>query len=286
MRAERRPCVVVCGPTASGKSGLADGISSALSTFAVLVDSMQVYREIPVTTNQARERPARLSGVVSVRDEWSVANHREAVIREAARLEDPLVLDAGTGMYLNASILDIPLARNVTPQIRDRAHAETLEASNPRRASRARELELSGGDERGSIWDGEPVYDLKVVYLRPEIHRLEEAIRRRSRKIVSSGIREAELLSEMLSKGARINASVLESIGVKELLSLLSGETDETYAEERINIRTRRLAKRQIRWFDKLRSTLEGRAVFTTLDPGNDAMVKNTMHDIIAAWNR
>lgn len=265
----------MCGPTAGGKSALADGLSEALSTSAVLVDSMQVYREIPIITNQARERPARLSGVASVVDEWSVAAHVRAV--EGA-VGDPggetFVLDAGTGMYLNAVILDVPLAPRVEEGAREEATRLTSGAVNPRRASRARELEISSGarDGRGSIWGGGLACETTLAYIRPPMHALEAAIKRRSRKIISEGIPEAGRIAAMASGGLPVNASVLGSIGVKELLSHLSGEAGLEAAEERMNIRTRRLAKRQVRWFDKLAKTLEGRASVLVLDSPGDPL--------------
>lgn len=273
-------CVAVCGPTAGGKSRLADGISEALRTSAILVDSMQVYREIPVITNQARGRPARLSGIVSVADEWSVADHASAVEREAEDLgSETFVLDAGTGMYLNAAILDIPLAPRVEGGAREEAVRLTSGASNPRRASRAKELEISaaGGDTRGSIWGGSLARDTTLVYVRPPIEVLEAAIKRRSRRIISEGLPEAELVSGMLSDGVPVNSSVLDSIGVKELLSHLSGDIGIDEAEEGMNIRTRRLAKRQIRWFDKLAKTLEGRAGIHVLPSPRASDIRNIL---------
>jgi tRNA dimethylallyltransferase len=222
-------CIVVCGPTASGKSVLADEFSGVLFTHAILVDSMQVYREIPVITNQARGRPASLSGIISVTDEWSVAEHVPAVRREVEkRGAGTFVLDAGTGMYLNAAILDIPLAPRVGRDAREEASRLTAGAANPRRASRTKELELSlaGGDERGSIWDGDLTHETTLVYIKPPMDVLEDSIKRRSREIVSGGLSEAELLSSMASAGERINPSVLDSIGVKELLSHLRGDMD------------------------------------------------------------
>src|SRR3954470_8787031 len=101
---------VVCGPTASGKSELSDVLAERLTERlgrhvpTIVVDSMQVYRELPIITNQARRRAANLVGVTSVGGEWSVAAHR-ARVGEIVSGEDMFVLDAGTGMYLNAVLL-------------------------------------------------------------------------------------------------------------------------------------------------------------------------------------
>src|SRR3712207_8321301 len=72
---ERQKALVVCGPTASGKSELSDALAERLTQAqgdhvpTLAVDSMQVYREIPTITNQARRRRAELVGIVSVTQE-------------------------------------------------------------------------------------------------------------------------------------------------------------------------------------------------------------------------
>jgi tRNA dimethylallyltransferase len=243
---------------------------------------MQVYKEIPVITNQARRRPAELVGVVSVTDEWTVARHREYAEQIIAS-EAPahFVLDSGTGMYLNAILLDISLAPKVPPELRRRAQETTEGEPNSRRAAREKELELAGISDRGSIWEGDLRYDAAIVYLRPERAVIDAAIDRRSRIITRNGVQEAELLRDMVASGASISPSVLDSVGVRELTQYLSGTLSLTQAEERISTRTRRLARRQMRWFDKLARTLEGRARITVLRDTAKQEQLHSMHDII-----
>jgi tRNA dimethylallyltransferase len=278
---------VVCGPTASGKSELSDVLADRLTERlgrhvpTIVVDSMQVYKELPIITNQARRRTANLVGVTSVGGEWSVAAHR-ARVGEIVSREDVFVLDAGTGMYLNAILLDFPLAPRVPPDLRRRAVEVTANAPNPRRATRERELELAGADTRGSVWEGDLRYQTSMVYLRPSREVLDAAISRRSRRIARKGLGEAETLRAMLARGEEINPSVKDSVGVRELLQHLSGDITLDQAEDQIAIRTRRLARRQMRWFDKLARTLEGRASITILEDPNVANV-HSMHDILGA---
>jgi tRNA dimethylallyltransferase len=85
---------------------------------------------------------------------------------------------------------------------------------------------------------------------------------------------------EMQRAGARINASVADSIGVRELTEHLSGKISAEDAESLINTRTRQLARRQLRWFDKLARTLEGRIPITVLQNPDQL---NTMHGRIWA---
>lgn len=279
--------LVVCGPTASGKSDLSDALAERLTELhgghvpTLVVDSMQVYRELPTITNQARGRAAELVGIVSVTEEWSVARHRsraEEIITKEARF----VLDAGTGMYLNALLLDFPLAPKVPPDLRRRAEETSVDALNPRRAARERELDLAGADARGSVWQGDLRYDTAVVYLRPDRSEFDAAIARRSRKIVRDGLGEARVLNDMLARGENVSPSVMDSVGVRELTHYLSGTLSIEQAQERVAVRTQRFARRQMRWFDKLTRTLDGRARITVLRERADLDTLHSMHDIIS----
>ncbi len=243
----------------------------------ILVDSMQVYREIPRITNQARERSAELAGVVSVAEEWTVARHKmsaEAIIGSLP--EDlPFVLDAGTGMYLNALVLDVPLAPKVSREVRAEAEKLAATAQNPRREARRWELELAGTSERGSIWNGRPCYDLAFVYLRPPRQELDRNILTRSSNIVRHGVEEAKLLAE---PDLVPNPSVRGAVGVKEMLLYVSGDLCAEQAQEVITTRTRRLARRQIRWFDKLARTLETNC-FANETPARVLVLENPDQD-------
>jgi tRNA dimethylallyltransferase len=274
---------VVCGPTASGKSELSDALAEKLTEVhsghvrTLVVDSMQVYREIPAITNQARRRSAQLVGIVSVTEEWTVARHKERAEEIIEGMETPFVLDCGTGMYLNAIILDVPLAPKVEERTRCIAQSITAGAPNPRRASRAKELELAGVMDRGSIWDGDLRYDTTMIYLRPNREMLDAAIAKRSQRIVRDGLEEAAKIKEIPG----LNASVRESIGVRELVEHLEGEITTEEAQDQISTRTRRLARRQIRWFDKLAHALKGRVQIQIVERSAEIDPLNYMHDRI-----
>jgi len=241
---------------------------------------MQVYRELPVITNQARRRPAELVGVVSVTEEWTVARHRMRAEEIIAR-ENTFVLDAGTGMYLNAILLDLPLAPRVSPSLRQQAQDAAVHEPNPRRAARAKELDLAGAEARGSIWQGNLRYNTSIIYLRPERSTIDASIEGRSRRIARDGLGEAERLRDMAAAGARISPQVMESVGARELSGYLSATLTLQQAQDRIATRTRRLARRQMRWFDKLVRILEGRARITVLHDQYQGADLHSMHDII-----
>ena len=284
--------MVVCGPTAAGKSALADAVAERLSEASgrwvttLLVDSMQVYEEIPLITNQARARPAELAGIVSVVEEWAVARHKESAMRVIDGLNEdlPFVLDAGTGMYLNAIVFEIPLSPKVPAKVRAEAEKLAAGAENPRREARRLELELTGAPERRSIWEAPLRYEASFLYLRPHRQDLDRNINARSSKIVREGAEEAKRL---LESGTVPNPSAREAIGLKEMLLYASGELSDDRAEETIAARTRRLARRQIRWFDKLARTLPRETRLLVVESPKDvdaSETKHVMHDIMGEW--
>jgi tRNA dimethylallyltransferase len=244
---------------------------------------MQVYKEIPQITNQARARPAELVGIVSVAEEWTVARHKESAeeVIDSLPFEAPFVLDAGTGMYLNALVLDVPLAPKVPREVRAEAEELAAGAENPRREARRLELEISGVAERGSIWGEDPRYDAAFVYLRPARDVLDRNIRLRSSKIVrGGGAEEARKLEE---SGVEPNPSVREAIGVREMLLHASGKLSDEEAEEIIAARTRRLARRQIRWFDKLARGLPEAGRILVVESAEDERIKHFIHVTMGA---
>ncbi len=284
---ETRRALVVCGPTAAGKSSLADGLAEALSearcesVTTLVVDSMQVYEEIPKTTNQGRERPAELVGVVPVSEEWTVARHKRSAEDIISSLGEgaPFVLDAGTGMYLNAIIFGIPLAPKVSNTTREKAIKASSRAENPRRAAREEELRMEGFTGRGSVWSGTPRYGASVIYIRPTRASLDLRIGQRSARIAREGAEEGHALLHL-----EPNSSVRQAVGPKEMMQLASGEISQKEAEERIATRTRRLARRQMRWFDKLMRTLPETTERSVVETPGDAKIKHIIHDIMCSW--
>jgi tRNA A37 N6-isopentenylltransferase MiaA len=85
----------------------------------------------------------------------------------------------------------------------------------------------------------------------------------------------------MAAAGTRISTQVMDSVGVCELYGHLSGKLSLQQAQDLISTRTRRLARRQMRWFDKLARKLEGRARITVVENTNHQEDLHNMHDII-----
>src|SRR3990172_7447839 len=107
----KKKLLVICGPTATGKTALAVKIAKILDGELVSADSRQVYREMDIGTGKDRETigdvPIWMYDVVSPDEEFSVSQYmklaRSAIADIHARAKLPIIV-GGTGFYINALI--------------------------------------------------------------------------------------------------------------------------------------------------------------------------------------
>ena len=103
------PVIAIFGPTASGKSAVAAAVAARIGAELVSADAMQVYRDLPILTNQS---PARLVGIWPLDHEASVGEYARlahaAIDEILASGHTPLVV-GGTGLYLRAALAEIEL---------------------------------------------------------------------------------------------------------------------------------------------------------------------------------
>ena len=105
-----RPLIAIFGPTASGKSAVAEALADRIPAEIVSADSMQVYRGLPILTNQPAP-PARLVAIWELDHEASVGEYAElahdAIDEILADGRTPIVV-GGTGLYLRAALAGVP----------------------------------------------------------------------------------------------------------------------------------------------------------------------------------
>ena len=101
----------VFGPTASGKSEVAEGLAERLSTEVVSADALQVYRGLPTLTNQPAT-PTRLVAIRELTEQMSVGEYARLAhdaIDELVAARGAVVVAGGTGLYLRAALADMRL---------------------------------------------------------------------------------------------------------------------------------------------------------------------------------
>jgi tRNA dimethylallyltransferase len=208
--------LAIFGPTASGKSAVAEAIADRIPAELVSADSMQVYRGLPILTNQ--DASARLVGIWPLDRQGTVGEFQalaHEAIDEIVATGRTAVVVGGSGLWFQASLTDVQLPPDVPAGARarwerlyDRRGAETahglLQVRDPRAAAqvhpndrkrvvRALELWQAGGTlvpERPRLWSAELRLPTLVVGLDVPRETLAERIHTRTSSMFEQGVEE------------------------------------------------------------------------------------------------
>ena len=258
------------GPTASGKTAVAEAIAERVPAGVVSADSAAVYRDLPILT-AAPSTPARLVGFVGLDEEISVGEYQrlahaaiDEVLAEGAL---PLVV-GGTGLYFRAALADMAIPPPPAPGERERwervydrvggaaAHALLAERdphaaahvhpNDRRRVVRALELADAGLSLRPAdpvLWSERTRRPTLVVGLAVSAGELDARIEQRARLMFERGVEE-----EVRAAVAQpLSATAEKVMGLRAVAEL---PRDEAYAElVRAN---RRLARYQRKWMRRI----------------------------------
>lgn len=278
---QRIRVAAVVGPTAVGKTALAEELAVRHSGEVVSADSMQVYRGMDVGTAkpapEERRVPYHCIDVIEPGEPFSAAVFqgcaRDAIDAIAARGGLPVVA-GGTGLYVRAALDDLRFpageqtdnperarweafaeqhgadALHATLAQRDPASAALIHPNNVRRVVRAFEM-LAEGTSYAEQHEGfsarESVYDAHFIGLTMERERLYRRIDERVDAMMRDG-----LLGEvegLLARGLRDALTAAQAIGYKELVPVIEQGAPLDEAVAAIKQASRRYAKRQLTWF-------------------------------------
>jgi tRNA dimethylallyltransferase len=275
------PPVALVGPTASGKSDLAQQVARRLAgTEIVSVDSMCAYRFMDIGTakpSAAARRDIRhhLIDLVDPDQEFSVAEFQRAAGHALADIEARgarALLVGGTGLYLRAVVDDLALpgrwpdiARSLEAQADDPGGVGALHArlheldplaaarttpSNRRRIIRALEVTIGSGQPFSSFGPGlgsypETRFTLVGLPFDPEAadHRIEE----RFRCWVAEGL--VDEVRALAARPAGLSRTARQALGYRELLAHVEDGLPLDEAIDEAIRRTRSFARRQWAWF-------------------------------------
>jgi tRNA dimethylallyltransferase len=265
-----RACVTdtvlaIFGPTASGKTDVARAVAERIPADLVSADSMQVYRDLPILTNQS---PGRLVGIWPLEHEASVGEYQElahAAIDEILAAGCTPIVVGGTGLYFRAALADLRLPPAPEPGERERwerfydeqgaeqAHVHLAEvdpeaaaAVHPNDRRRVvRSLELAGRDRpRDELWGGDTRHPTLVFGLDLPKDELDRRIEQRARAMFEAGVRaEAE---------AALAGAISATAAYAHGLSDIAEQLDDEAAIAAITARTRRYAAYQRKWMRRI----------------------------------
>lgn len=271
--------IAITGPTASGKSALADEVALRLGTDVISADAMQVYRGMDIGTAKTpmaeRAVPLQLVDIVDPDQAYSAALYQ----RDARNLIDNYIemgklaiLCGGTGLYIQAALEDMRFPQGEVDDARrtryndmaeslgaagiyqllverDPLSAEQIHPNNVRRVIRALEMADEGvsyAQQRSGFVQPTPVYSSLTFALTMDRGVLYERIDRRVDAMMDQGL--VDEVSALVEHGMSDALTSRQAIGYKEIIDALSGLTTMEEAVALIKQRSRRYAKRQLSW--------------------------------------
>ncbi len=271
------PVVAVVGPTATGKSDLGVALARELGGEVVNADASQLYRGMDVGTAKLTEAerhgiPHHQLDVLEVTEEASVAAYQQAARADLAAVRSrgavPVVV-GGSGLYVRALLdrLEIPptdpavrarweeeLGRVGVARLhellaeRDPVAAEAIEPRNGRRVVRALEvIELTGRPFSATMPTRELVEPTVIIGLRADREVLDGRIAARTGRMWRDGL--VEEVRGLVDQGLREGRTASRAVGYAQALRQLDGELTQDEAVADTVTATRRLARRQERWF-------------------------------------
>lgn len=273
--------LVICGPTASGKTALGVALAQALNGEVVSADSMQIYRGMDIGTAKPTKEemggiPHHMLDVADPAEDYSVARYvhdADACVRDIlARGKLPIVV-GGTGLYIDNLIAGrdfAPFTGAWREKLQARAREEGLPALHEelRRIDPDRAERLHPNDEKRilralEVWyeTGETItaHDERTRSLPPKYDALRvclqfsrredmwDRIDRRVDLMMEAGLEEE--VRDLLISGVPPTATAMQAIGYKEFAAALRGEEPIAQAVAEVKLRSRQYAKRQLTWF-------------------------------------
>ncbi len=276
--------ILIAGPTASGKSGLALALAERFGGVVINADSMQVYRDLRVLTarpsaEEEARAPHRLYGHVAAADAYStgrwIADVTAALAEAQSAGQRPIVV-GGTGLYFKALLEGLspipPVPDDVRAHWRGEAarlgakdlHAELaardpemaarLNPTDPQRVTRALEvLEASG--QSLAVWQrtaGTPLVaeaeTVRLVLL-PERAALQARCDARFDGMMAAGALEE--VAALGRRGLSPDLPAMRALGVPPLLAHLAGSLTLEASVAQAKLETRQYAKRQMTWLKR-----------------------------------
>jgi tRNA dimethylallyltransferase len=275
------PVIVIAGPTASGKSSLAQAVALKLGGEVVSADSMQIYKGMNIGTAKVlpeeQKVPHHLIDILNPGQAYSAQqfqDHSRAAFCEIYNRNRVPILCGGTGFYIQASLEDMhfpsgeqtnnPLRQHYEAiqatqgnlalwkmlEEKDPASADLIHPNNFKRVIRALEMNNEGVSYVKQVSKikelPEMVWNLRFFLdVDPEV--LAERINKRVDTMIETGLEKE--VEHLQSLGFENALTAPQAIGYKELIAAQKGEITREDAIRQIKTATRRYAKRQRSWF-------------------------------------
>jgi len=288
--------IVICGATASGKSGLALELAQRLNTVILSADSRQVYRQFDIGTAKppAEEQKLIKHYLIDICEPTATLTLAEyqrqaqTLIESDLGTDQPLLLVGGTGLYLKSIVQGLKIPR-VSPQQELRQQlqalgqaqcyqflgqvdikaAQKIHPNDEIRTLRALEVFYTTGrpisEQQG---ENPPSYPILQIGLDCGVQDLEERIKRRTQTMLERGlVKEVETIIHQYGE----DLPLLDTLGYREIKEYLKGDISLDSAQYLIVLHTRQFAKRQRTWF-------RGNSEIQWFDANSVDLVEQVLH--------
>ena len=285
---QKEKVIVICGPTASGKTALSIELAKKINGEIVSADSMQIYKDMDIGTAKPTETEMKgirhyLIGNISPDIRYSVADYKKdakiAISEILKRGKIPIIL-GGTGLYVDSLIYEIEYQniefdekyrRELEKRVKieglevlyeeakkiDRKAMEKISKNDKKRILRVLEIYHATGktktEQEIQSRKKEIEYDYKVFAIYWDREKLYERINKRVDIMVQQGI--IDEVRSILKKYDKF-PTAMQGLGYKEVVYYLNGVYSKEEMIEKIKQETRRYAKRQLTWFRKNTQTI------------------------------
>ena len=273
---EKPTIIVICGPTASGKTSLGIELAKKIDGEIISCDSMQIYKDMDIGTAKASKEERKLAkhyliDFVSPDERYSVADFKkdaESAIKEILAKNKTPILVGGTGLYINSLIYNIEYKEEKTDleyrkQLEeidieelykraleiDEEACQKVSKTDRKRLSRILEIYHTTGKTKTQLEiesRKELEYNYKIFVLSMERELLYDRINKRVDLMIESGL--IEEVKTILNKYSNF-PTAMQGLGYKEVLEYLDGKINKDEMIEKIKQESRRYAKRQLTWF-------------------------------------
>ena len=293
---QKNKVIVICGPTASGKTALSIALAKKINGEIVSCDSMQIYKDMDIGTAKPTIEEMQgikhyLIGYVSPEQRYSVADYKKdakKAIKEILEKGKIPIVVGGTGLYIDSLIYeieyqDIKLDAQYRKQLEDEVKEKGLEElykkakiidekamekislTDKKRILRVLEIYHATGktktEQEIESRKKEVEYDYKVYALNWDRQKLYDRINKRVDIMIEQGL--IQEVKQILEKYSTF-PTAMQGLGYKEVVDYLNGIYTKEEMIEKIKMETRRYAKRQLTWFRKNKQTIWLNAEDTT----------------------
>ncbi len=273
--------VVICGPTASGKTALGVALGRALDGEVVSADSMQLYRGMDIgtakpTAAEMEGVPHHMLGVADPREDFSVARYVDMatpIVEDILRRGKVPLVVGGTGLYIDNLVAGRRFAAfsgDKRRELEERARREGMDKlyAELGRVDPQRQRELHPNDEKRILRALEIYYEtgqtmsefnaetktqpprfeaLRIALNFAQREDLWARIDARVDAMMAAGLPGE--VQALLDAGVPPTATAMQAIGYKELTAAVRDGGDLKTAAEEVKLRSRQYAKRQLSWF-------------------------------------